>query len=200
MRPSIFAKGAIVLASGLAFAAPSISDAADSTIFNMVRSGVLPAGCVPNARGRVTLNALGPVESMHVEVFGLPANTGFDFFLIQKPTAKFGLAWYQGDLTTNSAGNGVIDVVGRFSRETFIVAPGAEPAPKVFPDDATINPATPPVQIYHLGIWFDSPAAAGTAGCPTTTTQFNGTHNAGVQVLNTSNFLDLNGPLRFFNP
>jgi hypothetical protein len=70
----------------------------------------------------------------------------------------------------------------------------------VFPDDATTNPKTAPVQLYHLGIWFNSPADAAAAGCANTQTPFNGTHNAGVQALNTSNFGDLNGPLRSFSP
>ena len=43
-------------------------------------------------------------------------------------------------------------------------------------------------------------AAKTAAGCPTTTTPFNGTHDAGIRVLNTSNFADDQGPLRRFNP
>jgi hypothetical protein len=156
--------------------------------------------CLPNAKGRVTLNSLGIAETMHVEVFGLPAKTDFDVFVIQVPKKPFGLSWYQGDIETNAEGMGVSDFVGRFSKETFIVAPGVAPAPQVFMDNATMNPATPPVQIYHLGIWFNSPADAQKAHCPGTMTPFNGTHNAGVQVLNTSNFGNLNGPLRGFNP
>jgi hypothetical protein len=50
--------------------------------------------------------------------------------------------------------------------------------------------------MYHLGLWFDSPDAAQKAGCPATVTAFNGQHNAGLQVLNTSNFADDHGPLR----
>jgi len=38
------------------------------------------------------------------------------------------------------------------------------------------------------------------AGCPATVTPFNGQHNAGIQVLNTSNFADDHGPLRDLNP
>ena len=68
----------------------------------------------------------------------------------------------------------------------------------MFPDDASANPATPPIQMYHVGVWFDSPTAA--AGCANTVTKFNGTHNAGVQALNSSNFPDAGGPLKFFNP
>jgi len=62
--------------------------------------------------------------------------------------------------------------------------------------DATLNPAFNPIQMYHFGLWFDSSTAAQRAGCPATQTPFNGEHNAGLQVLNTSNFADDHGPLR----
>lgn len=156
--------------------------------------------CLANAFGRVTLSATGPVQHMHLEVFKLPPNTGFDVFIIQVPKAPFGMSWYQGDIQTDAAGNGVADFVGVFGKETFMLAPGAASAPVVFPDDASSNPATPPVQMYHVGVWFDSPAAATAAGCASTVTKFNGTHNAGVQALNSSNFADAAGPLRAFNP
>jgi hypothetical protein len=196
MKPAL--KAVMLLAGGLVLAAPGVH-AADSKIFPMVVSAGAKT-CVPAARGRVTLNALGPVETMHVEVSGLPAHTEFDLFVIQVPDAPFGLSWYQGDIDTDSNGNGVGDFIGRFSKETFIVAPGVAPAPKVFPDNATQNPATKPVQIYHLGLWFGSPSAAKKAGCAATVTPFNGIHRAGIQALNTGNFADLNGPLRGFNP
>ena len=70
------------------------------------------------------------------------------------------------------------------------------PAPVVFDDNADSNPATAPVQMYHLGLWFNSPEDAAKAGCPDVVTPFNGEHNAGVQVLNTGSFPDLKGPLR----
>jgi hypothetical protein len=88
---------------------------------------------------------------------------------------------------------------GRFNIETFVVAPGVAAAPDTFPDgpfpDATVNPATNPVQMYHLGMWFNSPNDAQKAGCPATVTPFNGEHDAGIQVLNTANFPDNAGPL-----
>jgi hypothetical protein len=56
---------------------------------------------------------------------------------------------------------------------------------------------TNPVQMYHLGLWFDTAADAAKAGCPATHTPFNGEHNAGIQVLNTATFPDLQGPLSF---
>lgn len=78
-------------------------------------------------------------------------------------------------------------------------AQGSAPAPEVFGGafpDASLNPSFNPIQMYHLGLWFDSFDAAQKAGCPATVTAFNGQHNAGVQVLNTSNFPDDHGPLR----
>ena len=60
----------------------------------------------PNAQGSVKIESVGPVEIMKVKVWGLPANTDFDFFVIQVPNAPFGLAWYQGDIETDSNGNG----------------------------------------------------------------------------------------------
>src|SRR5881396_207007 len=175
---------------------PSIS-------FDMVRPAALQAfpSCVPNAEAEVTIRSLGPVEEMDVRVSGLPPNTEFDFFVIQIPHAPFGLAWYQGDIETNPQGRGHQRFVGRFNIETFIVAqpPGGQAAPTPHEDlpfpDASTNPATEPIHTFHLGLWFNSPADAVAAGCPGATTRFNGDHTAGIQVLNTSNFPDLQGPL-----
>jgi hypothetical protein len=162
------------------------------------------ATCLPNATARVTVTNSGGNDTMNVQVAGLPPNSGFDFFVIQVPNAPFGLAWYQGDIHTNAKGTGAATFIGVFDVQTFIVAPGTAPAPVVFKNtpfpDANSNPATGPVHEYHLGLWFASPAEAAKAGCPNTETPFNGTHTAGIQVLNTANFADLNGPLRSFHP
>jgi hypothetical protein len=115
---------------------------------------------------------------MHVEVFDLPASTDFTLFVITTPNAPFVPAWYQGDLTTNAVGRGVLDVTGIFSEETFI-----------------LNPGPVAVQTDHLGMWFADPADAVNAGCLGTETPFDGDHNAGIQVLNTSQFAIANGPL-----
>jgi hypothetical protein len=166
--------------------------------FPMVRNAALPAHVLPNAKAQVIIKSIGTVEIMTVVVSGLPANTDFDFFVIQVPTAPFGLSWYQGDVETDGQGNGIQEFIGRFSDETFIVAPGVASAPDTMPNgpfpDATTNPKTAPVQLYHLGMWFNNPADAVKAGAPGTVTPFNGEHNAGVQVINTSNFPAL-GPL-----
>lgn len=175
--------------------------------FDMVRSGAAEtANCLAGAHADVKVISLGPVELMSVDVKGLPPNTEFDFFVLQLPNAPFGLAWYQGDIETDQNGEGHQQFLGRFNIETFIVAqpPGGQPAPVVhdqqpFPD-AAMNPATEPVHTFHLGLWFNSPNDAQAAGCPATVTRFNGDHTAGIQVLSTRNFPDLEGPLRQLNP
>jgi hypothetical protein len=174
--------------------------AQDNFIFNMIRStAATTAECLPNASGRVTIHPLGPVEDLHVEVSGLPANVDFDFFVIQAPDKPFGMAWYQGDIQTDGNGRGVGDFVGRFSIETFVVATGATSSPDTFPGgpfpDATTNPATNPIQMYHLGLWFNRTSDAEASGCGSTETPFDGTHTAGVQALSTRNFPPLGGPL-----
>jgi hypothetical protein len=189
---------------GCMLALPQTASAASSILFSMVRSAAVEnAGCALNATARVTVNSLGPVEVMHVEASGLPPNQEFDLFVIQQPNGPFGMAWYQGDMESNASGRAVGDFVGRFNRETFIVAPGSLPAPVVhhnapFPDAAT-NPVTAPIHTFHVGLWFGTPDAAVAAGCPNTQTPFNGDHTAGIQVLSTRNFT-VNGPLRSLAP
>ena len=175
--------------------------------FDMVRSAAATNGnCLQDVTARVTIESKGPVEHMDVHVSGLPPNTEFDFFVIQIPNAPFGLAWYQGDIETNHEGRGHQKFIGRFNIETFIVAqpPAGQAAPAVhdqppFPDAAS-NPATEPIHTFHLGLWFNSPTDALNAGCPGAVTRFNGDHNAGIQVLSTQNFPNLEGPLKQLTP
>ena len=157
--------------------------------------------CLPKAFATVTDHTFGNFENLEVVVHDLTPNTDFDFFIIQVPNKPFGASWYMGDISTDSTGTGVGNFVGRFSSETFIISLGAVPAPNEFPDppafvpEATAGVKTNPVQMYHLGLWFDSAADAAKAGCPATQTPFNGEHNAGIQVLNTATSPDLKGPL-----
>jgi len=196
-----------LLSSGVAFGqgvgTECVNDENEVT-FDMVRSPGLAAfpKVAPHAHGRVRIESVGPVEIMKVKVWGLPPNTDFDLFVIQVPNKPFGLSWYQGDIETNKDGVGYGEFIGRFSIETFIVAPGVAPAPAdPFHDpertqDAKQNPATNPVQTYHLGLWFNNPKDVVKAGGPGTVTPFNGEHDAGLQVLNTSEFPDIEGPLK----
>ncbi len=196
LKSPTLATAAAAIVAAMVGAMPA--HAAGKTVkFEMVRTPALAAfpNCLANVRANVSIVPKGTVEQMTVSVQGLPATTDFDLFVIQQPNAPFGMAWYQGDIESDAWGNGSGKFMGRFSDETFIVAPGAVPAPAEHASDATVNPATAPVHTFHLGLWFNSPADAAKAGCPANVTPFNGAHDAGVQVLNTSNFPDLSGPL-----
>jgi hypothetical protein len=170
------------------------------TSFDMVRSAAsVKANCLVDAEAHVTIESRGPVEVMKIRASHLPKNTDFDLFVTQVPNSPFGVSWYQGDLESNGSGHAYGTFVGRFSIETFTVAPGAARAPVVFNDgpfpDASENPIFNPVQMYHLGLWFNSPTDASAAGCANAVTPFNGEHNAGPQALSTQNFPDQAGPL-----
>ncbi len=182
--------------------------AGDKCEFYLVRTAARPSTCLPNVGGKITIRKRGAVEKMTAQLWGLPKNTEFDLFVIQVPKAPFGLAWYQGDIESDSYGHAEQDYRGRFNEETFIVAQsGNQPlAPHVhnkqpFPD-AVFGQTTQvgPIHTFHVGVWFNSPADAFKAGCEKTVTPFNGEHNAGVQILNTAQFPDNEGPLSAIKP
>jgi hypothetical protein len=171
--------------------------------FHMVRSGGPAANCPKTLQPSATVidHTFGEFENLEVFVKGLPPNTGFDLFSIQVPHAPFGLAWYIGDIQTDINGNGVGNFVGRFNRETFIVSQAALasvntfPKPPAFLAQSKTGAQVDPVQLYHLGLWFNDANDAKKAGCPANHTPFNGEHNAGIQILNTGTFQDNHGPL-----
>jgi hypothetical protein len=190
------AAGALSLALAVNPLAAAPGD--DTNTFNMVVSAGAKT-CLPYATATVKIRPTGAVDIMEVTADGLPANTNFNVFVIQVPKSPFGVAWYQGDLVTDKQGRARQEFIGRFNIETFSTAQGSAPAPIVFNGpfpDASTNPPFNPIQMYHLGIWFDSPQAAQNATCPATVTPFGGDHQAGLQVLNTSNFADDHGPLK----
>ena len=196
---------AAVIASGAAIVATTHADAASKTNnFQMQRSpGIVAAGCLPDAKAKVSIRNRGPVEEMKVHATGLPHRTDFDVFVIQVPNAPFGVSWYQGDLETDQQGVGERHVRRPLQRGDLRGRTRTAPAPSVHSSpipDAGSNPAFGPIHTFHLGLWFNSPKDAVKAGCPGATTPFNGEHNAGVQVLNTDQFGDRHGPLRRLKP
>ena len=167
----------------------------DRISFDMVVSAGA-AACLPGATARVAIDTVGVNQRMQIQAKGLPPNADFTVFVLQVPTAPFGMAWYQGDIHTGAGGTGTHQFFGIFSSETHVLAPGITAAPQTDPGvDAVTNPTTAPVHMYHLGMWFSDPADAAAAGCPATVTPFDGDHVAGIQVLNTNNFPALEGPL-----
>ena len=182
---------AVSLALGALVIGGSMSAAAaprEELNFDMAVAGAAQA-CLPNAKAQVTVRDVsGGNQRMHVSVDGLPPKTEFSVFVLQVPTGPFGMSWYQGDIVTDKKGRGSEDFRGIFSSELFVFAPAVRNAPQTDFFDAVSNPATPPVHTYHLGLWFSDPADAAAAGCPGTVTPFEGNHQAGIQVFNTSNF------------
>jgi hypothetical protein len=181
------------------------ADAAKQKItFAMVPSSNAIKTCLPNATARVSISSANNNQVMKVKAQGLAPNTGYDLFVIQGPHAKFGIAWYQSDLETDKKGNGSASVRGIFSIETFSISQdtlttnGRESAPQTGATFGAVNQ-------YHLGRWFNDPQVPFNLGCEPgatvpTVTPFNGEQHAGIQVLNTSNFDDNDGPLKHFPP
>ena len=182
---------AVSLALGALFIGGSMSGVAaprEEVKFQMAVAAAAQT-CLPNARANVTIRqASGGNQRMDVSVDGLPPNTEFAVFVLQVPTAPFGMSWYQGDIVTDKKGRGSEEFRGIFSSELFVFAPASRAAAQTDSFDAATNPATAPVHTYHLGLWFSDPADAAAAGCPGTITPFEGNHQAGIQVFNTSNF------------
>jgi hypothetical protein len=208
-RPSIrsilaptAAKAVTIAAAGVVAAALSLtttagaatggaharSVAASSFSFALKPSSSAISACLPNnPGGHVTITPGTLNDVMTVSLHGMPANTGFDLFVIQQPTAPFGVSWYQTDIQTGSSGSGSAQVRGVFDSETFSVSPGG-------------TTTFAPTHQYHLGVWFNDPNVPFNLGCePGATapivTPFNGEQNAGIQVVNTAQFPVNAGPL-----
>ena len=157
----------------------------------LLSGGKFACPAIQNATATITItnrfatNAQNDVMTLKAE--GLPKNTGFDLFLVQHSPLEagfggFGFGWYQSDLQSNNKGEASVRVQGIFDKETFIE-----------------NPADPfaPIHTFNVGFWFNSPTEqAAVCGSATPAAgPFNGEQNAGIQVLNTSNLPDEEGPL-----
>jgi hypothetical protein len=195
------AKAVAVVATGTVAAALSLtatagaatggaharSAAASSFSFALKPSSSAISACLPKAGGHVTITPGALNDTMTVNLHGMPPNAGFDLFVIQQPTAPFGVSWYQTDIQTGSSGSGSAQVRGVFDSETFSVSPGG-------------TTTFTPTHQYHLGVWFNDPNVPFNLGCePGATapivTPFNGEQNAGIQVVNTAQFPVNAGPL-----
>jgi hypothetical protein len=195
------AKAVAVVASGAFAAALSLtatagaatgsaharSTDASSFSFGLRPSSSAISACLPKAGGHVTITPGKLNDTMKVNLHGMPPNTGFDLFVIQQPTAPFGVSWYQSDIQTNDNGYGSATVKGIFDAETFSVSPGG-------------TTTFAPTHQYHLGVWFNDPNVPFNLGCEPGATQaivtpFNGEQHAGIQVVNTAQFPADAGPL-----
>jgi hypothetical protein len=191
MRSTKFLTAAAGLAVALGLATAGAAAAAsathsDSFTFKLVPSPGI-AKCLPKAGGSVTITPGDENDTMKVSIHGMPANAGFDLFVIQQPLKPFGVAWYQTDVNAGTYGDGSATVKGVFDVETFSVSLGGT---------TTFSPT----HQYHLGLWFNNPNTPFKLGCEPgasapTVTPFNGEQHAGIQALNTSEFPVNAGPL-----
>jgi hypothetical protein len=186
----IAASAALIIAGLTAYGLTSASAAPRygpaTFTFKLVASPGI-ARCLPNARGQawITPNSLNDV--MKVTLWGMPANSDFDMFVIQYPNKPFGVSWYQSDVNVGKNGSGTATVQGIFDKETFSVSPGGTVTFK-------------PTHQFHLGVWFNDPKLPFRLGCEPgqkapVVTPFNGEQHAGIQVVNTANFPNNAGPL-----
>jgi len=155
--------------------------------FRLVPSAGI-SSCLPHAHGNVVILTHKKNDTMIVQVAGLPKNSEFDLFVIQVPDKPFGVSWYQTDVNTGRHGTGTATVQGIFDSETFSVSPGG-------------TTTFAPTHQFHLGLWFNNPKQPFRLGCESGATSpivtpFNGEQHAGIQVLNTGEFPDNNGPLK----
>jgi len=190
---AVVATGAVAAALSLTAAAGAATGgahtraAASSFSFALKPSSAAISACLPKAGGHVTITPGALNDTMTVSLHGMPPGAGFDLFVIQQPTAPFGVSWYQSDIQANSNGAGSATVKGIFDAETFSVSPGG-------------TTTFAPTHQYHLGVWFNDPNVPFNLGCePGATaaivTPFNGEQNAGIQVVNTAQFPVNAGPL-----
>jgi hypothetical protein len=136
--------------------------------------GLVPvATCLQDATGAVTVlhkeDTLG-VDTLHLDVRGLPADTDFAVFLTSADaftSPPFGTAEYIGDFTTNAAGIGSLKVDAIIA-EAFVSTPGT---PRGRAD------------LDHLVFWFADPVQAQDACSLTADTPFDGDGHAGPAAM-----------------
>jgi hypothetical protein len=175
--------------AGAATGGAAHAGSATSTSFSFALKPSSPAitACLPKAGGHVTITPGKLNDLMKVNLRGMPPNQEFDLFVIQQPTAPFGVSWYQSDIHTGDNGFGSATVRGIFDAETFSVSLGG-------------TTTFAPTHQFHLGVWFNDPNVPFNLGCEPgaatpAVTPFNGEQHAGIQVVNTAQFPVNAGPL-----
>src|SRR5438128_2878601 len=151
-----------------------VAHALTTISFSLVPASAAVATCLPDATGDVTVlhkeDILG-VDTLHVDVSGLPANTDFAVFLTSADafaTPPFGAVEYIGDFTTNAAGIGSLKVDAIIA-EAFV--------------STLVSGTRVRADLDHLVFWFADPAQARAACGLTTITPFDGDGQAGPAAM-----------------
>ncbi len=151
-----------------------VAHALSTISFSLVPASAAVATCLPDATGDVTVlhkeDILG-VDTLHVDVSGLPANTDFAVFLTSADafaTPPFGAVEYIGDFTTNAAGVGSLKVDAIIA-EAFV--------------STLVSGTRVRADLDHLVFWFADPAQAQAACGLTAMTPFDGDGQAGPAAM-----------------
>ncbi len=154
-----------------------VAHALTTISFSLVPASAAVAACLPEATGDVTVlhkeDILG-VDTLHFRAGGLPANTDFAVFLTSADafaTPPFGAVEYIGDFTTNAAGIGSLKVDAIIA-EAFV--------------STLVSGGRVRVDLDHLVFWFADPGQAQAAGCPHSTTPFDGDGVAGPAAMSST--------------
>ena len=154
-------------------------DSNDKVQFDLVPSSPAIADCLPYLSARVEVDletAQKGRDEFKIEASGLPPDSEFTVFLLEVPGAPFGAAEYIGDFSTNGEGRGA-------NKFKLIVE---EAFASTLVDGTRVR-----ADLNHVGFWFADPAGddvcLGSGQGPIT--PFDGDNEAGVQVMNSANFL-----------
>ncbi len=144
--------------------------ALDTTTFDLVPK----SPCLDGASGQVTVfhkeESLG-VDTLHLRVSGLPANTDFAVFLTSDDAfaiPPFGATQYIGDFTTNGSGRGSLKVDAIIG-EAFITTVG--------------DTGRGRTDLDHLVLWFADPGQVPACFNPFTPGPFDGDGVSGPAAL-----------------
>jgi hypothetical protein len=165
---------ATAAAASMVAASSEASPAAARTVrIEMRPSSSQLARCMPNADVHVsvqlTTDAVG-FDSFTVDARGLPRNTDFTTFLIQKAGTPFGAAEYIGDVSS--------DATGRAHNQFRLIVQEAFASTLVGVNRVRVD-------LNRVGMWFADPAADNFClGAGSPVTPFDGDNAAGVQAFN----------------
>lgn len=171
------------VAAGSAAASSSSGGQADDVDLKLTPSSEQLAACMPHARVDVevdlTTDSVG-FDVFHVDASGLPPQTDFTVFLLEKAGAPFGAAEYIGDVTS--------DRHGRAENSFRLIVQEAFSSTLV--DGKRVR-----VDLNQVGMWFADPAADDFClGGNSPVTPFDGDNQAGVQAFNSANTTPLPAP------
>jgi hypothetical protein len=185
MKSFLVAAATFSLCAGVAFAQSKVDRAKFTLVPNSAFLRCLSADGTTPPVANVVVRRGNLDDTLAVHVTGLKPALQFDLFTVQRSPfladgmkdpdfpGTFGLAWYQSDLAADDNGTADIKVALRsiFLDQIF----GFDGDKK--PDGST---TLPPVNTYHVGLWFNRPSDAAPCGFDVTKpTPFNGEHNAG---------------------